>query len=224
MKGMREIARNMEVRTFNGNGNATAGPTTSTGATETGRLMGNLQNFLTASANVGTYPTTTAAYTLLFASASSSAAVLSTTMFNDALEQAFDNGGNPEQCFASPKLKRQISAFTVTAQNRNIAAIEKKVVAAMDLYFSDFGLIEIVLDRWIPEATNTVTSTAASDCRGQLFFLERAKNRLAWLRPMQHTLVGKLGDSVAGSVLGEVTLEVLAPTANVRLAGVNNRV
>jgi hypothetical protein len=39
---------------------------------------------------------------------------------------------------------------------------------------------------------------------------------------MQHTLIGKLGDSVAGTVLGEATLEVLAPAANVRLAGVNN--
>jgi hypothetical protein len=222
MKGMREIARNMEVRIFNGAGNATAGPTTTTGATNTGRLMGNLQNFLTATANKGTYPSLTGNFTELFASASSSAAVLNVTMFNDALEQAFDNGGNPEQCFASPKLKRQISQFTATSQNRNIAAVDKKLVVAMDLYYSDFGLIEIVLDRWIPEATNTVTTTAASDNSGNLFFLERAKNRLAWLRPMQHTLIGKLGDSVAGTILGEVTLECLAPTANVRLAGVNN--
>lgn len=221
MKAMREIARNIEVCVFQSSGNVTSGPATVSGGTATGRTFSNLENFLTASANKGTYPTTTASYTLLFASASSSAANLTVTMFNDALEQAFDNGGNPEQCFASPKLKRQISNFTATNQNRNIAAVEKKLVAAMDLYFSDFGLIEIVLDRWIPEATNTVTTTAASDARGNLFFLERAKNRLAWLRPMQHTLIGKRGDSVAGTILGEVTLECLAPAANVRLAGVN---
>jgi hypothetical protein len=223
MKAMREIARNIEVRIFQGSGNVTSGPASTTAATDSGRIMGNLQNFLTATANKGSYPAVPGtAFTELFASASSSAANLTVTMFNDALEQAFDNGGNPEQCFASPKLKRQISNFTATSQNRNIAAVEKKLVAAMDLYFSDFGLIEIVLDRWVPEATNTVTTTAASDCRGNLFFLERAKNRLAWLRPMQHTLIGKLGDSVAGTVLGEATLEVLAPAANVRLAGVNN--
>ena len=222
MKAMREIARNIEVTIFQSSGNVTSGPATVSGGTATGRTFSNLQNFLTASANVGTYPTMTADYTLLFASASSSAAKISVSMFNDALEQAYDQGGNPEQAFCSPKIKRAISSFTATNQNRNIAAVEKKLVAAMDLYFSDFGLIEIVLDRWIPEATNTVTTTAASDCRGNVFFLERAKNRLAWLRPMQHTLVGRRGDSVAGTVLGEVTLECLAPKANVRLAGVNN--
>ena len=221
MKAAREIARNIEVCVFQSSGNVTSGPATVSGTTAVGRTFSNLQNFLTASANVGTYPTMTANYTLLFASASSSAANLTVKMFNDALEQAYDNGGNPEQAFVSPKIKRQISNFTATNQNRNIAAVEKKIVAAMDLYFSDFGLIEIVLDRWIPEATNTVTTTAASDCRGNIFFLERAKNRLAWLRPMQHTLVGKRGDSVAGTLLGEVTLECLAPIANVRLAGVN---
>jgi hypothetical protein len=222
MKATREIARNIEVTIFFNSGNATSGPATSTGATNTVRQMANLQSFLTATANVGTYPTPTAAFTMLMASASSSAAVLSTVMFNNALEQAFDNGGNPEQAFVSPKIKRQISQFTVTSQNRNIAAVDKKLVNALDLYYSDFGLIEIVLDRWVPEATNTVTTTAASDCRGNIFFLERAKNRLAWLRPMQHTLIGKRGDSVAGLILGEVTLECLAPAANVRLAGVNN--
>lgn len=228
---MRAIARNIEVTIFVGNGNATAGPTTSTGASATVRQMANLQNFLNVTANAGTYPampTSTAnpktdAFTELFAVASSSAGILTVTMFNDALEQAYDNGGNPEQVFVSPKIKRQVSLFTATGQNRNIAAVEKKLVAAMDLYFSDFGLIEVVLDRWLPEATNTVTTTAASDCRGNMFFLERAKNRLAWLRPMQHTLIGKRGDSVGGIVLGELTLECLAPAANVRLAGVQNK-
>ena len=222
MKATREIARNIEAYQFLVTGNGTAGIVTNTGATNTVRQSLNLGNFLTATANVGTYPTMTASYTELFASASSSAAVLTTVMFNNALEQAFDNGGNPEQAFVSPKIKRQISQFTATNQNRNIAAIEKKLVNAVDLYFSDFGLVEIVLDRWVPEATNTVTTTAASDCRGNIYFLERAKNRLAWLRPMQHTLIGKRGDSVGGIILGEVALECLAPTANVRLAGVNN--
>jgi hypothetical protein len=221
MKAMREIARNIEVYMFAVSGNLTGGlSATASGTTAAARQMANFSNFLTATANAGTYPTTTAAYTELFMNASSSASAINVTAFNDALNQAFNNGGNPEQAFVSPKIKRAISNFTATNQNRNIAAVEKKLVAAMDLYFSDFGLIEIVLDRWVPEATNTVTTTAASDCRGNVFFLERAKNRLAWLRPLQHTLVGRRGDSVAGTVLGEVTLECLAPTANVRLAGV----
>jgi len=180
--------------------------------------MKNFQAFLTATATTGKITLGGAATSTAFASA------ITVGVFNDALENAYLNGGNPEQCYVSPRVKRQISLFTATNQNRNIAAVDKKLVAAMDLYESDFGLIQIVLDRWIPQATNTGTATAsASDTQGNMFFLERAKNRLAWLRPVQHTLVGKRGDSVAGLVIGEVTLEMLNPAASFRVSGVNNR-
>ena len=87
-----------------------------------------------------------------------------------------------------------------------------------------------MLDRWVPESTNTVTSTAtatggsgATATGGQLFFLSRAINRLAWLRPMTHQLVGRRGDSVAGYVVGEVTMEVLNEKANGRILSANNK-
>jgi hypothetical protein len=211
-KAVKEIARNIEARVF-----AASGVTT-TGATNTPRVMKNFQAFLTATATTGKI--TVSGLT----TASASAGVLSVTSFNDALEQSFLNGGNPEQVYVSSTVKRQISQFTATNQNRNIAAVDKKLVAALDLYESDFGLIQIVLDRWVPQATNALSASAsASDVNGNLFFLERAKNRLAWLRPVQHTLIGKRGDSVAGLVVGEVTLELLNPGADFRISGVNNK-
>lgn len=150
--------------------------------------------------------------------------------FNSLLNTIYVNGGNPEQVYVSPKIKRQVSAFTVpgaaagTPHARNIAAVDKKLVSAIDFYDSDFGLIQIVLDRWIPEGANTTTATGtATDVTGQMFFLQRNMNRLAWLRPMVHQLVGKRGDSVAGIVVGEVTLEVLNEKANGRILSVNNK-
>jgi hypothetical protein len=65
----------------------------------------------------------------------------------------------------------------------------------------------------------TATGTAASDVSGNVWCFERAKNRLAWLRPMAHSLIGKRGDSVAGMILGEVTLEVLNEQANFVFTG-----
>jgi hypothetical protein len=56
-----------------------------------------------------------------------------------------------------------------------------------------------------------------------MFFLSRAINRIAWLRPVHHELIGKRGDSVAGYVVGECTLEVLAEKANGRILSVNNK-
>ena len=201
--------------------------TTSTGTSSSagGRVMKGLQAFIaTNSAFAGAAGTSGA-----LADATHDGLV-DVYDFNAMLNSIYSAGGNPEQVYVSPKVKRQISAFTVpgaaagTPHARNIAAVDKKLVGAIDFYDSDFGLIQIVLDRWVPESTNSTTATgSATNTGGQMFFLSRAINRLAWLRPMSHELVGKRGDSVAGLVVGEVTLEVLNEKANGRIVGVNNK-
>lgn len=210
-KATKEIARNIESRLF-----VTATAAGASGTTGAARTLTPFSGWITTTAtgagqNVSALATTT-----------SSAGVLTPDLFNQALMQCYLNGGNPEQVYVSPAVKRVISKFTATNQNRNIAAVDKKLVATLDLYDTDFGIIQVVMDRWIPQATNTVTTTAASDISGNIFFLERSKNRLAWLRPVIHTLVGKNGDAVRGSVLGECTLEVLNPLADFICSQVNN--
>jgi hypothetical protein len=197
--------------------------TTSTGASGTARVMKGLQAFIAtntalAGANGGTVGDT------------GHDGIVAVGDFNDMLNSIYSQGGNPEQVYVSPKVKRQVSAFTVpgsaagTPHARNIAAVDKKLVGAIDFYDSDFGLIQIVLDRWVPESTNTLTATASATATGgQMFFLSRAINRIAWLRPVHHELIGKRGDSVAGYVVGECTLEVLAEKANGRIVNVNNK-
>lgn len=206
-KATKELARNIEKTVF-------ANLTTATGSSAAARQMKTFESFITTNTAV---PTATAGD-------GTHAGQMNANDFNSILQTIYEAGGNPEQAYVSASVKRQVSAFTVTNQNRNIAAVDKKLVAALDMYDSDFGLIQIVLDRWVPQATNTGTATGTSvDISGRIFFLERAKNRLAWLRPMAHTLVGKRGDSVAGIVVGECTLEVLNEKANGVLKSVNNK-
>jgi hypothetical protein len=214
-KATKELARNIEVWLFHGN--ATVTGTAISGASNAVRRMLGFQGFIATTAT-GAGQTVSSLGT-----ATNNSAPLTQGNFNDALERCFLNGGNPEQVYVSSAIKRQISGFNLTGQNRNIGAIEKKLVNAIDIYVSDVGVVEVVLDRWVPQATNAGTATAsATDTSGNMFFLERAKNRLAWLRPMQHTLVGKRGDSVAGTILGELTLEVLNEKAAFRINRVNN--
>ncbi len=196
---------------------------TATGTSAAARVMKGLQAFIVtntalAGANGGTVGDAT------------HDGIVSVHDFNDMLNAIYSQGGNPEQVYVSPKVKRQISAFAVpgaaagNAYTKNIMAVDKKLIGAIDFYDSDFGLIQVVLDRWVPESVNTTTATAsATSNKGQMFFLSRAINRLAWLRPVHHELVGKRGDSVAGLVVGEVTLEVLAEKANGRMVSVNNK-
>lgn len=185
---------------------------TATGATGTARVMKGFQAFIA----------TNTAY--VAGADSTHDTVLASQDFNDMLNTIYSAGGNPEQVYVSPRVKRQVSAFTLPQQNRNIASVDKRLISGIDFYDSDFGLIQIVLDRWVPESTNTTTASASATATGgKMFFLQRSINRLAWLRPMQHNLIGRRGDSVAGVVVGEVTLEVLNEKANGMLLGVNNK-
>jgi hypothetical protein len=83
----------------------------------------------------------------------------------------------------------------------------------------------------MPEGANTATggtnagtagAGGASAAIGSAYFLQRSMNRLAWLRPMTHQFIGKRGDSVAGIIVGEVTLEVLSEKANGIIKSINN--
>lgn len=212
-KATKRLAIKLETIVF-------ANLTTATGASATSRVMKGFQSFITTNT---AFPATTGA-------GAANDGVLAAQDFEDMLNTIYSAGGNPEQVYVSPKVKRQVSALGVPGSSssvpftKNIAAVDKKLVSAIDFYDSSFGLIQVVLDRWVPESTNTGTATAgATATGGQMFFLQRSINRLAWLRPMQHALVGKRGDSVAGVVVGEVTLEVLNEKANGRLKGVNNK-
>jgi hypothetical protein len=215
-KAVKELAIKLETCVF-------GALSTATGTSAAPRVMKGLQSFIATN-------TAMAGGNAGMAANATADGQLAVGDFNDMLNAIYVQGGNPEQVYVSPKVKRQVSAFSVpgaaagTPHARNIAAVDKKLVGAIDFYDSDFGLIQIVLDRWVPESTNTVTATAsATNTGGQMFFLSRAINRLAWLRPVHHELVGKRGDSVAGLVVGEVTLEVLNEKANGRIVGVNNK-
>lgn len=207
--------------------------TSASGDSAIARVMKNLGSFITTNtAYAGVNPLGRIGGSAQSSAqgTSASAGMLTSGDFNDMLEAIYKKGGNPEQVYVSPKVKRQISAFTIAGGApdapfaRNIAASDKKLISSIDFYDTDFGIIQIVLDRWMPEGANTTTTlSAATDVVGCAYFLQRSMNRLAWLRPMTHQFIGKRGDTVAGIVVGEVTLEVLSEKANGVIKSINNK-
>lgn len=205
-KAVKQIGTDTESCVF---GNLTS----ATGASGVARVMKGFQNFIT---------TNTARPASL--GATLTAGQLVANDFNRILEVIYTAGGNPDQVFVSPSVKRIVSSFTQTGQNRNVLAAEAKLYLGIDMFQTDFGLLAIVLDRFVPQATNTGTAAATSlDVSGQMFILERAKNRFAWYDPVHHDYVGKLGDSLNGIIVGEGTLEVLNEKANGRIIAINNK-
>lgn len=205
-KAVAQIGTDVETCVF-------ANLTSSTGNSGSARVMKGFQNFITSN---------TARPASLGAAAT--AGQLVANDFNTILQTIYTAGGNPDQVFVSPAVKRQMSAFTYPAQNRNISATERTLVQGVDMFITDFGVFAIVLDRFVPQATNATTAASgAADVSGTMFILERAKNRFAWYDPVHHDYVGKLGDSINGIVVGEGCLEVLNEKANGLIKAINNK-
>lgn len=231
MKGTREIARDLEATVWRPAGSAT-------GTTAAGRLMKVLEEFLVSNSAFSRGVALGNSAT----NAVSSAFPIFENDLNSMLELIYTSGGNPDSVFVSPAVKRYMSKYGgnmgVTGANaapeirRVIDDAEKRLVRAVNVYESDFGPIQFVIDRWIPQATNTastgsstVTAASASDpaLRGRMFFLERTRNRLVFLRPIRHIPLPPGGDHTRGMVVGELTLEVLAEKGSGFIRNVNNR-
>lgn len=211
-KASKELTRNIEYTILSAN-------TATSGASGTARLMKTLQTFITS--NIQDQATTT--FTGVTADATHAGTIASNDV-NAMLQTIYTAGGRTDTIIVSPALKRQFSAFTA-GQTRNILAEARKLVVGIDIYDSDFGLVMIMMNRWCPQAANTTTGNVAGnvDLTGRVFFLQRSMVRFAWLRPLNHRLVGVRGDSVAGIVLGEGTLEVANEKALGIFKGVNNK-
>lgn len=118
---------------------------------------------------------------------------------NDAIQAAWAVGGTPDICVVSGANKRIISGFTGNA-DRQRSADSTKVKQIVDVYESDFGLVNMVLHR------------LQSDDRVDLLQTEYWK--LAYLipfktyeRPKDSLMNGKV-------VTGQLTLECRSPEAN----------
>lgn len=237
MRAAKEIARNMEAAVWRG----ASASGDAAGNTADARLLKSLEGFY------GSGYGTNSAYARGTKLSNSSANAPSTIFplresdFNAALQVAYEAGGNPDHAFVSPSVKRYISQYGVgwtttdaaslVGQNemtRNIMAAERRLVRAVNIYESDFGIINIVLDRWVPKSTSTLATASATGSAlsglmmGRVAFLEMARNRVAYLRPVRHVPLPPGGDSTRGMVLGEATLEVLAEKGGIFVVGVAN--
>lgn len=216
-----EIKREIEAAIMND-----GTPTTGTSATNAGRVMKSLEELITTTiyngmSYVGGTP----------AGATSMAGIISELDVNNILQDIWTQGGNTNLIVCHAPYKRQISNFSANSRNtRYVMAEEKKLIVGVDVYDSEFGAVPIQLNRWSPKSTNTVTATATAtatntpnDITGRIWFLEKEQCRLAWLREINHNLMGRRGDSVVGQVVCELTLEVGAEAALGVMTGVNNK-
>jgi hypothetical protein len=191
-KASSEIKRDMEAILLSnqiaadGNGSSTA------------RVLGGLQSWLSSNKDLGA--TGTAGSLGTTARVTGTDRAFTATLLNNVIQSAYTNGGSPSILFVTPAQKVVASTFTgIATRYRDVPAGQQaQIVNAADVYVSDFGIIQIVPNRFIP---NTDSDDVA-------FLVDTEMAAVAYLRPFSTVEIAKTGDADVTQLLVEYTLEV----------------
>lgn len=121
---------------------------------------------------------------------------------NDAIQKAWAQGGTPDICVVSGKNKRIISGFTGNAE-RQRSADATKIKQVVDIYESDFGMVNMMLHRLQPD--------------DRVDLLQSEYWKLAYLIPFKTINKPKTSLLNGKVVTGQLTVECRSPLANSRI-------
>lgn len=128
----------------------------------------------------------------------SATASITEAMLKDVIKDTYEAGGEPDMIMCKPAIKQAISdlAQSVSSLRTSADAVAPAhVVAAVDVYVSDFGTFQIVPNR--------------NQFRDQdLFVLDMDFFEVAYLRPFKTETLAKTGDSIQQMLIVEYGLKV----------------
>ena len=120
-------------------------------------------------------------------------------LLKDVIQQVFVSGGTPTLAVMRPALKQKVSGFTGNAAyrvNTDNSVGNVTVVAGADLYQSDFGVLQLVSDRFMRSSDR------------ECLILDPEYAEMSYLRPFQTKDLAITGDSERSQLLAELTLTV----------------
>lgn len=126
------------------------------------------------------------------------------------LNAAWAAGGNPRKLIVGAGTKQKLSGFSgiATQYRQNTGTSQATILAAADLYISDFGECAIIPDRFSRDET--------------ILGLDPDYWAVAYYRPMQTFEVAKTGDSEKREMLCEWTLEARNEKASFKVSDINS--
>jgi len=207
-KSAKELKRDMEA-ILTSNQAGVAGNSTSTARKTAGLptwLITNSQaNGATVSSMSGAsgngYPST--AWTGL---STSTDVAFTETMLKTAIQQVWEQGGDPKVLMVNAYNKTVASAFAGLAQQRmNYNSVQPmKIIATADIYLGDFGEVSIVPSRFSP-----------GNCA---FVIDPEYASVSYLRPFQTFDLAVTGDSTKAEMVVEYGLRVKSEKAHAVIA------
>jgi len=160
----------------------------SAGTAGTARETGSVGAWITSNVTVGT--------------------VVSEDDIRDNMEQCWKAGAMPKVLMCDGVVKQAISALSQSVSELRTAANDKSpafVVAAVDIYVSDFGNLQIVPNRLMPAET--------------AYLLDYDFWDVAYLRPFMTHELARTGDSISQMLVVEYGLRSKNEEANGKITG-----
>lgn len=123
--------------------------------------------------------------------------------FNDVIEACWNAGAEPNVIMLNGGNKRVLSKTFTGSASRYKDAIDKRVVASIDFYESDFGDLTVVPNRFQP-----TLNAASADDNYAVYILDPEYLRIAYLDNVQRKPLAETGHSVRALVWCEYGLQV----------------
>jgi hypothetical protein len=183
VKTTKELRRDMESILLANNAEVTGNATTS-------REPGGVPSWITTNTSNGTSGSDGSAGNT--ARTDGTQRAFTESLLKSVLASTWDAGGDPDCVMVGSFNKQAMSSFTGNA-TRMKGAEDKTLVAAIDIYQSDFGDIEVIPNRF-------------SRARDALV-LQKDLWAVAFLRPVSMGELSKTGDSERRLINAEYTLE-----------------
>lgn len=145
-------------------------------------------------------------------------ATMSETIFNDHVAYLWNLGAEARDCLVGGYHKRKISSFT-SSNTHFLKAEERRVIASISIYETDFFPVEIHLSRTV--ARTPAASNATNQTGHALIFIDRSFLKTAYLRRSSAKRTSEVADSMDGVIKTEATLEYGHPNAHMLVSNQN---
>jgi hypothetical protein len=188
---MKELKRDIETMLC---ANVAANP----GADATARATAGVLAFIKSGTTSG-YPNAAAGNGTLRA--------ITETILRTVVAECWDQGADPSIVLVNGAGKQKISTTFVGIATRYKNAEDKKVVAAIDVYVSDFGELQIVPSRFCSSRDALI--------------LDPNYARMRWLQKTNQTALAKTGHAERRLIAAEYGLQVDTETAHGVIADIN---
>ena len=203
---LKEMKRDMETMIVGDNNAAVAG------SSGTARETASLSAFLRTNVDRGvggangTLSGTTAGYPNA-AATDGTLRALTEDMLQGVIASCWDEGAEPTMVLCGSGVKQKISSTFTGSATKFKNVDDKKVVAAVDIYVSDFGELQIVPSRFVRSR--------------DVFVLDPSQARMAYLSNTKQKPLARTGHSERRLISAEYGLQVDTEKAHGVIADIN---